>query len=178
MSGFRITPIEVLVILICIGLVSVLVLPALLLSREESRSLTCQSHQVKLVLGLRERLDSAALADPSQWPKALSKSFTDPSIIEHCPSDTRRPPAAASYGINPLVAQFGDQDAAKITFLDYNALVVSLTGDNLVKQWGASVAPRHFEFVNVAFYDSHIESKEPTDIVPGDSESWSTLWLP
>ena len=178
MSGFRITPIEVLVVLICIGLVSVLVLPALLLSREESRSLTCQSHQVKLVLGLRERLDSAALADPSQWPKALSKSFTDPSIIEHCPSDTRRPPAAASYGINPLVAQFVDQDAAKITFLDYNALVVFLTGDNLVKQWRASVAPRHFEFVNVAFYDSHIESKEPTDIVPGDSESWSTLWLP
>ena len=63
MSDFRITPVEVLVVLICLGLISVLVLPALLISREESRSITCQSHQAQLVLEIRKPNDPAAEAD-------------------------------------------------------------------------------------------------------------------
>jgi len=177
-SGFRITPIEVLVVLICLGLVSILVLPALLMSREESRSLTCQSHQAKLVLGLRDPSDPVAITDPSKWPQILALRFTDPSIVEHCPSDARRPPATASYGINPTVTRFADEDASKITFIDFNALVVVLTEDNLLTQWKRSVAPRHFDFVNVVFYDSHIESKEPVAIAPNQPDSLKNFWLP
>ncbi len=178
MSGFRITPVEFLVVLICFGLITVLVLPAVLMSREEARSLTCQSHQTKLVLGLRESSDPVSIADPSKWPKLLAKRFSKPSIVEHCPSDTRQPPANASYGINPLVAQFVDGDAMKVTFLDYNLPVVGLTGDDVNKQWKEFVAPRHFNFVNIAFYDSHIESKEPMIIDPGNSDSLARFWEP
>ena len=178
MRDFRITPIEVVIVILCVGFIFILMLPAVLMSREESRSLTCQSHQVELVLELREQQDLGPLADPLNWPEILAHHLPNAMTVEHCPSDEREPPAVASYGINPQVARFTDEDVSKITFLDYNALAVSLIGENVVERWSTSVAPRHFDFVNVAFYDSHIETKAPTDIAPENSEDWFTLWLP
>jgi nitrogen regulatory protein P-II 1 len=102
-SDFRITPVEVLVVLLCLALIAVLILPALLISREESRSVTCQSHQVQLVLAIRDPSNPLSIVDPMQWPQLLAARLSDGSIIEHCPSDDRQPPAVASYGINPIL---------------------------------------------------------------------------
>ena len=178
MRDFRITPIEVFIVILCVGFIFILALPAVLMSREESRSLTCQSHQVELVLELREQQDLGPIADPLNWPAILAHHLPNAMTVEHCTSDEREPPAVASYGINPQVAQFLDGDVSKITFLDYDALTVSLTGENVVERWSTSVAPRHFDFVNVAFYDSHIETKAPANIAPGDTENRFNLWLP
>jgi len=176
-SGFRITPIEVLVVVLCLFLVAVLVVPAILMSREESRSLTCQSHQVDLVLALRAQIDQEAIDNPIHWPEQLAKHLKEPSIIEHCPSDERWPPTVSSYGINGLVAQFSERNSETIIFIDYNALVVLLNGGDVVSQWKEMVAPRHFEFVNAAFYDSHIELKDPASIAPGEANG-AHFWMP
>ena len=126
MSDFRITPVEVVVVLVCLGLISVLVLPALLISREESRSITCQSHQVKLVLEIRDPTDPLVIADPKNWPQSLDSRLNRSSPIEHCPSDDRQPPATASYGINSRIAEFIEGDGSKISFLDFDTTVVNL----------------------------------------------------
>ena len=178
MSDFRITPVEVLVVLVCLGLISVLVLPAMLISREESRSLTCQSHQVQLVLAIRESNDPLSIVDPTQWPELLAPLFNEGSIIEHCPSDDRQPPAIASYGINPRIIDFKDVEESKISFLDFDALVVDLSEKQRLTQWNRSVAPRHFDFVNVVFYDSHIEMKDAAEISPNGTDRLKRLWLP
>ena len=180
MSDFRITPVEVLVVLVCLGLISVLVFPALLISREESRSITCQSHQVQLVLEIRKPNDPLLIADPKNWPQSLASRLNESSLIEHCPSDDRQPPAIASYGINPRIAEFIDEDGSKISFLDFDATVVdlNLAEQQRVTRWSQSVAPRHFDFVNVVFYDSHIETKEALEIAPESKKQLNTLWLP
>ncbi|MBC21242.1 MAG: hypothetical protein CMJ74_13415 [Planctomycetaceae bacterium] len=177
MSDFRITPIEILVVLICLGLISVLILPALLISREESRSVTCQSHQVKLVLAIREPNDPLSVLDLTNWPQLLASRLSDGAIIEHCPSDDRQPPAAASYGINPQIVAFNDEDASRISFLDFDDMVVNLMEQQLIGHWNQSVAPRHFDLVNVVFYDSHVEMKEVAEISPGTTNRLSRLWL-
>ena len=178
MSDFRITPVEVLVVLVCLGLISVLVLPAILISREESRSVTCQSHQVQIVLSIRESNDSVSIVDPPQWPQLLASLFSEGSVIEHCPSDNRQPPAVASYAINPQIVDFKENEANRISFLDFNALVVDLSKKERLTHWNQSVAPRHFDLVNVVFYDSHIEMKEAAEISPNDRNRLESLWLP
>ena len=178
MSDFRITPVEVLVVLFCLGLISVLVLPALLISREESRSITCQSHQVQLVLEIRQPNNPLLITDPKNWPESLASRLNNGSLIEHCPSDDRQPPAITSYGINPRIAEFMDADGGRVSFLDFDATVVNLTEQRRVTQWNQSVAPRHFDFVNVVFYDSHIETKEASAIAPENTNHINTLWLP
>ena len=180
MSDFRITPIEVLVVLICLGLISVLVLPTLLISRAESRSITCQSHQVQLVLEIRKPNDPLLIVNPKNWPQSLVLRLKERSHIKHCPSDDRQPPAIASYGINPHISEFIDEDGSKISFLDFDATVVdlNLTEQQRVTRWNQSVAPRHFDFVNVVFYDSHIETREASKIAPESRSQLNTLWLP
>lgn len=182
MSDFRITPVEVLVVLICLGLISVLVLPALLISREESRSITCQSHQAQLVLEIRKPNDPLLIVNPRNWPQFLASRLNERSHIEHCPSDDRQPPAIASYAINPRISEFVNEDGSKISFLDFDATVVDLdldlTEQQRVTRWNQSVAPRHFDFVNVVFYDSHIETREASKILPESTSQLNTLWLP
>ena len=87
MSDFRITPVEVLVVLFCLGLISVLVLPALLISREESRSITCQSLQVQLVLEIRQPNNPLLITDPKNWPEPTGDRERAGAVIDfHCSS--------------------------------------------------------------------------------------------
>ena len=76
------------------------------------------------------------------------------------------------------MSQFGEGDAYKITFLDFDSLVVALTDGNIDEAWGASVAPRHFDLVNVAFYDTHVEARNPMNVSPGNGDVRSELWIP
>ena len=178
MRDFQITPMGILIVILCVGLLFVLITPAILISREESRGITCQSHQTQLVLQLREQHLIESLVDPSIWPATLAESWGQAMTDEHCPSDNRQPRSQASYGINALVSQFGEGDAYKIIFLDFDSLVVALTDGTIDEAWGASVAPRHFDLVNVAFYDTHVEARNPMNVSPGDGDVRSELWIP
>ena len=178
MRDFQITPMGILIVILCVGLLFVLITPAILISREESRGITCQSHQTELVLHLREQHLLESLVDPSIWPATLAESWGEARTDEHCPSDNRQPRPQASYGINALVSQFGEGDAYKITFLDFDSLVMALTDVNIDEAWGASVAPRHFKLVNIAFYDTHVEARNPMDVAPNDGDVRSVLWIP
>ena len=178
MRDFQITPMGILIVILCVGLLFVLITPAILISREESRGITCQSHQTQLVLQLREQHLLSSLADPSIWPATLAESWGQAMTDEHCPSDNRQPRPQASYGINALVSQFGEGDAYKITFLDFDSLVVALTDGNIDQLWRTSVAPRHFDLVNVAFYDTHVEARNPMNVAPSDKDIRSVLWIP
>ncbi len=169
---------ECVVVALCIVGAAVLLVPYILNSRGKARSATCQYHEMKLILATRELKEQSGSIEPSTWPQQLAGELTDPQIIYHCPSDERQPRHEASYGINNRVDQLSSGDGEKGVFLDYNALVAAVVGDGASGNWRRHIAPRHFEFVNVAFYDGRVELRDPLMMDPGDCEHVFRFWLP
>lgn len=174
----RLTMTECFVIVLCIGLLAILALPTILMSRGESRSATCQYHQIALILATRQLVEQTANPDPAKWPQQLAGVLADPQIVYHCPSDERQPPREASYGINNRAYQMSDTDPEKGIFLDYNAILAEVVGTGAAANWQSFIAPRHFEFVNLAFHDSRVELRDPAAIDPAQCTNVLQVWLP
>ncbi len=179
----RLTMTECVVVALCIGGAALLLVPFLLNSRGKARSATCQYHEMGLIVATLELADPALPIqtlpiEPSQWPQQLAGELTDPQIVYHCPSDERQPRHEASYGMNNRADRLSGGDGEKGVFLDYDALKAVVVGDGASGNWQKYIAPRHFEFVNVAFHDGRVELRDPLLIDPADCEHVFRFWLP
>ena len=169
---------ECVVVVLCMGGVAILLVPFLLNSRGKARSATCQYHEIKLIMATLEFNGQAGSIEPSKWPQQLAGELTDSQIVYHCPSDERQPRHEVSYGINNRVDQLSSGDGEKGVFLDYDALKAVVIGDAASGNWQTFIAPRHFEFVNVAFHDGRVELRDPLMMDPADCEHVFRFWLP
>jgi hypothetical protein len=179
----RLTITECVVVVLCLGLAAIFLVPVILNSRGEARSATCQYHEMGLIMATLELVDSTLPTqtlpiEPSQWPQQLAGKLTDPQIVYHCPSDERQPRHEASYGMNNRADQLSGEDGEKGVFLDYDALVAVVVGEGATANWQRYIAPRHFEFVNVAFHDGRVELRDPAVLDPAKCEQRIQFWLP
>jgi len=169
---------ECVVVVLCMGGVAILLVPFLLNSRGKARSATCQYHEIKLIMATLEFNGQAGSIEPSKWPQQLAGELTDSQIVYHCPSDERQPRHEASYGMNNRADRLGNGDEEKGVFLDYDALVAVVVGEGATANWQRYIAPRHFEFVNVAFHDGRVELRDPAVLDPAKCEQRIQFWLP
>ena len=179
----RLTITECVVVVLCLGLAAIFLVPVLLNSRGEARSATCQYHEMGLIMATLELADptlpmKTLPIEPSEWPQQLAGELTDPQIVYHCPSDERQPRHEASYGMNNRADQLVNGDEEKGVFLDYDALVAVVVGEGATANWQRYIAPRHFEFVNVAFHDGRVQLRDPAILDPAKCEQRIQFWLP
>lgn len=94
--------------------------------------------------------------------------------------DSSKAAAASNYGINAAVPRFVGGDSAKLLLVEYHKSVADVVGPNAgdKSNWPTLCAPRHFNRMNVLYYDGHTGTVSPDDIDPRVSDLHDTYWLP
>ena len=186
-SAFRISRsafslVELLIVIAVIIILIALLLPAVGMARAKARQSQCKSNLTQLHKAWL--IASAKLPPPlaaAQWPQKLPPYLEQETKVMRCPDDLATG-SAASYGMNNRAFRMADRDSGRIVLLDYSnsaeAKVVGQTLAQLNTSWPANRAPRHFQEQNVAFFDGHVEAKDPDKIDPRYCAYYVQYWQP
>jgi len=173
--------VEMLIVIAVIIILIALLLPAIGMAKSRARQSQCASNLAQLHKAwtiASAKLPQAVSAP--QWPAQLTPYVEQETRVYICPDDTP-PTTSASYGMNSRAFRMADQDNGRITMLDFKTAetkVVGQTLEQLNTDWPAGQATRHFQNLNVALYDGHVELKSPEAIDPRYCEIYVRYWRP
>lgn len=171
------TLVELLVVMMIIGILIAILLPAVQSSRATSRKIACANnlHQFGIAVHSADTIDIEYSAD--DWTSKLEPYHEHRDLI--CPGLELA--GENSYGMNRCAHQFSS-DANKIYMLDFaktNAAVVALPATDRCEEWDNNKRfTRHGNAVNVLYYDGHVVSQFDAEIDPCVTELHDRLWLP
>ncbi len=82
------------------------------------------------------------------------------------------------YGMNNLANKMGDGDTHRILMLEYRKRLADLAGVNSADIWDDQYAPRHFNSMNVLYYDGHVDAVRVGEIDPNRQKVQNEQWMP
>ncbi|MCE9553485.1 MAG: DUF1559 domain-containing protein [Planctomycetes bacterium] len=178
---FAFSLVELLVVIAVIVILVALLLPAVGMARAKARQAKCSSNLSQIYKAWTQA--NSKLPQPVQaasWSQKITPYVEQEVKVFICPDNTDST-ASSSYGMNNRAWKMADQDNARVVLLDYKVQetkVVGQTIGQLNTSWPAEVAGRHFQQVNIAFGDSHVEAKSPEAIDPRYCENFVKYWRP
>jgi len=176
-TKFRFTLVELLVALGVIVLLILLAMVAIATTRARARSSQCQSNLKQICLAVRSaQVNLEGRLRASELPAQLQSFLADEPGVWHCPSNELT--QGVSYGFNQRLGRLHVDDGSKIVGLDYGKRVADVVGLPVKDAWPADVRPRHFDAVNVVFFDSHTQNLAAEVIDPRQCENQLRYWTP
>lgn len=185
-GGF--TLVELLVVIVIIGILMALLLPAVQMARSSGRKATCANNLHQLGIGFKNARSNDVKLTASNWPLTLKLYMADEGEVLNCPEVDAA--GAISYGMNNKASVMGQGDSDKVLMLDYNATEAKLVGFDVTErcaEWDANAAFRHMGTCNVLYFDGHVQSGvRPSELDPcvenvngeGPSDPYWTKWVP
>jgi prepilin-type N-terminal cleavage/methylation domain-containing protein/prepilin-type processing-associated H-X9-DG protein len=172
------TLVELLVVIVIIGILMSLLLPAVQMARSSGRGAQCQNNQRQLGIALANYVSRF-----KQSPTALTMMFDMGKYMERQQNMYKCPELEAggtSYGVNMCLDRILSEPK-KIVLTDAHEGVLQFENLDLVA-WNAAVAPRHSGLMNVLAYDGHVSRRRPAEINPYDPATGEsirdTFWKP
>jgi len=164
MSGKRqaFTLIEMLVVFAIIAILLAITIPGVVSSRRMALRTQCANHQWQIGRAFHHYMSTFNKVPSAEIiRKRLGPYMEHSTDIFTCPAI--EDPAGTSFAVNTGVKRIKLVDSnLKIVAFDGNEPEVDLVTNN--SHWRDVVAPRHFEAINVLYFDGHIESRLFLDV--------------
>lgn len=162
------TLIELLVVLAVIGILTSLLIPAVMASRSSARATHCANNLRQIGIAIQHHQEKfKRTPDVATVLHGLGAYLDKQQSLYVCP-EVGDSPSQICYGVNMCVHRMmSNWDSGKVVMLDANVDVMEYEGSDLAT-WGEDIAPRHHSLVNVLFYDGRVELQSPAGINPYD----------
>lgn len=177
MSGSRrgFSLVELLVVIMIVGILISLLLPAVSMVRVSARKVQCANNLRQQGIASHNALAQKVEVTPGNWMTALLPFLENQGSMLACPEVSE----GISYGMNSKAQYFGEGDAGKVYILDYNdqvARLVGLAAADRCEEWDTNAAFRHRNTANVLYWDGSVDSHVRSDIDPcvPDGVGWGS----
>lgn len=172
-SSAAFTLVELLAVIVIIGLLMALLLPAVQGSRESALSISCANNLRQLGVALNTYFQKLGKAPSAGlMMHGLGAYLENNELVYHCPSYTAPTSSAVGtasqatcYGANMCLHRMYTNDSNKIICTDATMELLEYEGNTLVN-WNGDIAPRHRGMMNVLYFEGRVESKDPIAINP------------
>lgn len=180
------TIVELLVVIVVIGILMSLLLPAVQTSVAASRTAQCKSNQHQIGVALGNYLSTHNKAPDSVLLSGGLQSLVEKQVkVSWCPEVARlvgatQAPSEVSYGANVCSPRM-QRDANKIVLMDAAEQTIEFQGEDSAA-WLSQVRPRHSRQMNVLYFDGSVRLHRPEAIDPYTAEDdfaiRKRLWEP
>jgi prepilin-type N-terminal cleavage/methylation domain-containing protein/prepilin-type processing-associated H-X9-DG protein len=168
-TGF--TLVEVLVVIVIVGVLMALLLPAVQMARASARTATCANNERQIGIAFRRYLQQNGRAPNKDEILSLQANYAEnQGSMYKCPDVTE----GTSYGANKFVHQMLD-DTFKVILLDAKESPIPFD-EETSEEWREKVDPRHSGTFNVLYFDGHVEKQVAFGIDPY-IESAKNKWM-
>lgn len=170
------TLVELLVVIVILGILMSLLLPAIQASRAAARKAGCANNLHQLGIAFRNARSRRATVKAASWRTDLEHYLDKTTSVYDCPAVEE----GESYGMNNKAHLFGVGDAFKILMLDYKnstASIVGFSDSERCEDWDANADFRHTGTCNALYFDGHVKSLTPSDTNPCQPD-YAVDWVP
>jgi len=172
LGGF--TLIELMVVVLILGLLMALILPAVQAARGSARNRQCLNNMRQIGQAIKSLRSTGRTEDPEDWQDAILDYLQGQEQTLVCPENPTQGP---SYGMNNL-GHLLQHDSEKIHLVEYNATIARVVGNVGCEEWDTKRAARHYGRANVLYFDGHVKGKSMKSIDPCVQVIHDRWWLP
>ena len=175
-NQFAFTLVELLVVIVILGILMSLLLPAIQASRAAAKKVSCANNLHQLGVAFKNARSKNTIVKAGSWLADLQPYAEQSTNVSKCPAVEE----GESYGMNNKAHLFGTGDSGKILMLDYRATIAGIVGysaSERCEDWEANADFRHMGTCNVLYFDGHVKSMGPNATDPCQEE-YVTDWVP